>query len=102
VAPIIVCQTQKTKPVFVGIEQEVMTKEFTARWMYADETNGLVKYCLVARNNRETEQDVATIPYHRVNLMLLKKRYHRLIRFPANVLNGKVLITRLHGLIDIR
>lgn len=68
VAPVIVTQTQKTKPVFIGIEREVMTKEFTARWMYADEKNGSITYRLVARNNGETEQDVTTIPYHRVNL----------------------------------
>src|SRR5579864_1200412 len=67
-APIIVIHAQQPKPYFVGIEPEVMTREFTARWQFAGDQGGSVKYHLIASGTNKTEDAWTTIPYHRVTL----------------------------------
>jgi ABC-type amino acid transport substrate-binding protein len=68
VVPKLVLNYHRPKPMFLDTKNAVLTREFNARWTYADDHNGNVKYRLVAESGDSKEEAQTTIPYHKISL----------------------------------
>jgi ABC-type amino acid transport substrate-binding protein len=71
--PKLVLTYHRPKPIFLDMKSNVLTREFNARWTYAEDHNGNVKYRLVAESQGGREEAQTTIPYHKISLTGLVK-----------------------------